>query len=732
MPCDEALGIGTWIFGKSDQASLILWLYGPAGAGKSAIAQTIAEWLSQNAPQNLLATFFFSKSDPTRNNSQPLIATLAYQMAVSIPQTRSHLEAVIDRDPLILNKSLDVQMKTLIVEPLRILADLEFFKECEDVSRLVIVDGLDECQDPRLQDIILRTLGNALHEYKLPVRFLIASRPEQNITFAFNSHPLSQLWTSLVLDNKFDPDSDIRTFLSASFDEIKASHPRRSKIPAEWPGVSIINALVKKSSGQFIYASVVQKYVSCINERPINRLEVVMKLRPMRQEMPFAELDTLYMHLLSNSANREHLVPLLAIIVLRRGRDLINLCDVEYFLGLEDGDAEVALSPLISILSLSPEVSLTHASLADFLLDKTRSQHFHIDPGYFHGLFATMCINHIMNATSTLPLYPQPLSALRKQYYSFKHLTEHLSNTVITSELLRGLKLFSLPNIWSHYDPGASKEFDTIRKDFIPSFINFFKDKVGCQFITCTFFKYFFSCSQISENEMYLDIYNHNLSSMVPTIRVELSKYHSHPSLLMLLVISCANKLPEFKWYFHRNKEARILLGMGEESETTDSNSFRLFRSRSRWDGLLSSFIFDRDRSQDLYLDGQKFAQVALRILAYLCRRRGHPHNTFRGPADSYRHSGHKISLERGRQRRLEKHQRGRLALSRDADDFKPSRAGLKILPELLKRSARSKELITFIRFHVWNIVVIKKWTRWSLNGVAEYLNSANQYMDVD
>ena len=73
------------------------------------------------------------------------------------------------------------------------------------------------------------------------------------------------------------------------------------------------------------------------------------------------------------------------------------------------------------------------------------------------------------------------------------------------------------------------------------------------------------------EDERYLEIFQHNLSSMVPVIRVELAKYYSHPCLLMLVVILCVNKLPEFKWYFHRNKEARVLLGLTKEAEIIDN-----------------------------------------------------------------------------------------------------------------------------------------------------------------
>src|SRR5437016_2989395 len=58
----------------SDKVALVLWLYGPAGAGKSAIAQTIAELLESLGL--LAAAFFFSRNAAGRNDKTPLIATL--------------------------------------------------------------------------------------------------------------------------------------------------------------------------------------------------------------------------------------------------------------------------------------------------------------------------------------------------------------------------------------------------------------------------------------------------------------------------------------------------------------------------------------------------------------------------------------------------------------------------------------------------------------------------------
>jgi uridine kinase len=137
-----------WIKWEEDIDAFIMWIYGPAGAGKSAIAQTIAEMCEEE--MLLLASFFFSRNDPSRNNVNPLIATIAYQITLNIPQVRDTILGAIEHDPLIFSKSLPVQFKSLIVAPLQPLVDAGFFNEPTS-RRLVIIDGLDECSDPKVQ-----------------------------------------------------------------------------------------------------------------------------------------------------------------------------------------------------------------------------------------------------------------------------------------------------------------------------------------------------------------------------------------------------------------------------------------------------------------------------------------------------------------------------------------------------------------------------------------------------
>ena len=155
--------------------------------------------------------------------------------------------------------------------PLQPLAETGFFTQPTS-RRLVIIDGLDECSDPKVQRNILEVLGCAQRQHSLPLIFLFASRPEQHITFAFSTGVLPRVTTFIALDECYLPDEDIRLFLTDKFQEIKSTHRLRAYIPAQWPLPDILNQLVRKSSGQFIYASIVTQYVSSIRHNPTDRL----------------------------------------------------------------------------------------------------------------------------------------------------------------------------------------------------------------------------------------------------------------------------------------------------------------------------------------------------------------------------------------------------------------------------------------------------------------------------
>ncbi|KAF5316188.1 hypothetical protein D9619_006085 [Psilocybe cf. subviscida] len=127
----------------NDLNNLVTWLYGPAGSGKSAIAQTVAQKL--HARGQLAASFFFSRTSGSegRGAETDFVATLAHQLSQTDPATKPHISAAIREDPLVFDLSLQEQVDRLIVAPL-----IAVSRSSSGPLRpkVVVVDGLDECR----------------------------------------------------------------------------------------------------------------------------------------------------------------------------------------------------------------------------------------------------------------------------------------------------------------------------------------------------------------------------------------------------------------------------------------------------------------------------------------------------------------------------------------------------------------------------------------------------------
>ncbi|KAJ6496411.1 hypothetical protein C8R45DRAFT_797445, partial [Mycena sanguinolenta] len=93
----------------------IIWLYGPAGAGKSAIMQTFAREMQMAG--RLGGSFFFKRGHATRGNGKALFTTIAYQLALGVPWLKAPISRIVEDDPIMLARSLDTQVQKLICEP---------------------------------------------------------------------------------------------------------------------------------------------------------------------------------------------------------------------------------------------------------------------------------------------------------------------------------------------------------------------------------------------------------------------------------------------------------------------------------------------------------------------------------------------------------------------------------------------------------------------------------------
>lgn len=372
-----------WVIRRGDAGhTKILWLSGPAGAGKSAIAQSLSErCFSQKF---LLAALFFNRSDSSRNNPNRLVATIASQLYGMVPeQYQTLILEVIKNDPLVFDRSIEAQFEALIMAPLQDLFKVDYFNNY-DAPRLIVFDGLDECSTPAVQVNILNAVHTMSERPNSPFIFLIASRPEHDIQMYFRSSCMGFLSHRLDLDDSYRPDLHIEIFLREKMRATCATNPHKDSIPHGCPSSEVIQTLVSKSSGQFIYASVVIKYVTSNRHYPPNRLDVVLRLRPAKRDLPFAELDAFYSHIFSCVEDIALVIRILRIVLLFQDRHIdIFPKDIEQLCDLDQGECLSALCDLQSVLqvTLTPEQSirLLHKSLSDYLQDPARSCEYHID-----------------------------------------------------------------------------------------------------------------------------------------------------------------------------------------------------------------------------------------------------------------------------------------------------------------------------------------------------------------
>ncbi|KAF9261201.1 hypothetical protein L218DRAFT_905755, partial [Marasmius fiardii PR-910] len=103
----------------ASKSSKVFWVHGTAGVGKSAIAQSLCEKYNQTG--QLAAAFFFSRNDATRNNLDPFVPTIAYQLATS-KALHCHISPLITQIasrplPEILHKKVESQFQMLVAEP---------------------------------------------------------------------------------------------------------------------------------------------------------------------------------------------------------------------------------------------------------------------------------------------------------------------------------------------------------------------------------------------------------------------------------------------------------------------------------------------------------------------------------------------------------------------------------------------------------------------------------------
>ncbi|KAJ6531511.1 hypothetical protein DFH09DRAFT_1409289 [Mycena vulgaris] len=268
---------------------------------------------------------------------------------MSVPALLLPIRQAVEHDKLVVGRAMAASFEQLLVEP---------FKNVQELQHIpvIVLDGLDECADHKVQQQILRLFIRAIRDQQLPIRLLIAS-------------PLS------ADESAFD---DIHKYFLDEFSRIHSeSMDRGIDLGSHWPSPNAVNQLVRTSSATFVYATTVIRFVDDEYHHPADRLQSVLELDPQST----APLDDLYTQILSGVPQEQATQQLRILHIIWRNIP-VDPEELDILLNLRAGTCRLILRCLHSLLDVPRirtrfgelrAIRTLHASLGDYLSDARRS-----------------------------------------------------------------------------------------------------------------------------------------------------------------------------------------------------------------------------------------------------------------------------------------------------------------------------------------------------------------------
>ncbi|KAJ3558649.1 hypothetical protein NP233_g11465 [Leucocoprinus birnbaumii] len=298
------------------------WYWGPAGVGKSAIAQSVAE--TPALAGYLGGTYFFSRPGKI-DDPDTVIPTLAYQLAMKIDRYKRLITEALGSDPLILSMNRKSQFQALIIEPFRKIALETAIRQ----PFLVIIDGLDECRDQRAQCELLMLIRNEVErEDESPLVWMICSRPEwhlrallANVDQAF---PCQKIEISI---DDGEAQRDARRILHSGLNEIRVEYD----LSEDWPPQEQLDLIFDAARGHLGFISFILRFLKddTDSDGPSEQFRLCVKAAKGRgitsgAPNPLEALDFLYRQILSGVPSKHwpYTTWILGISILYSGHQL--------------------------------------------------------------------------------------------------------------------------------------------------------------------------------------------------------------------------------------------------------------------------------------------------------------------------------------------------------------------------------------------------------------------------
>ena len=370
-----------------------------AGTGKSTISRTVAHTFAKK--RRLGASFFFKRGDGDRGKAAKFLTTIAAQLVLAEPALAVPVKEAINADPAVVGKAIREQFEKLVLEPLSYISDA-----LKTSTLVIVVDALDECERDDDVKLIIHLFSRA-KTLKYPrLKVFVTSRPELPIRLGFVA--IKGAYQDLVLHDIPKPvvEHDIRAYLESELATIRndynSSVSENRHLPADWPGQTEVQDLVKMAIPLFIFAATVCRFLAdrkCGN--PNKQLQEVMKYQTRNPE---SQLHATYLPVLNqliHGLSERKSIEILeefryivgSIVILASPLSTRSLARILFVSKDAIDDRLDLLHSVLSVPSSDTPVRLLHLSFRDFLisLEKHKSP-FWVDETETHKKIAANCL----------------------------------------------------------------------------------------------------------------------------------------------------------------------------------------------------------------------------------------------------------------------------------------------------------------------------------------------------
>jgi len=291
---------------KDPDSLQICWITRMAGTGKTSIAKTICEQASTDTEIIFGDSFFCSRSTGLagQRDIRCVVPTLAQLLARNSTEFRLALAEAIHDD--MQHKEVTAQVEYLLRAPLSAIRNA-------GAPILFVIDALDECggetTDNMLDDTqchaVVTSMLEALvsltqSEPKLPIKFLITSRPEVQIRdTSISNDKLSQILRLHTADTT-EVNADIRRYITQTLDAKLSVKPKlRASITD-----SDVEDLVLLCDGLFIVAAtaIAHTFGAGANAAVATFKKLLNPARNGLHDKAVASLDRMYEIILNDAA----------------------------------------------------------------------------------------------------------------------------------------------------------------------------------------------------------------------------------------------------------------------------------------------------------------------------------------------------------------------------------------------------------------------------------------------